>query len=678
MTIPAITFADLPAYPQPLLNVRRNVFYRAPSERLTYWHKNFETSAETSESFITYSGSGSPALNLNSGGKLSFTSGSGGGVANMMANVYLPCSQLIAAVKVIRVDSGGTYNQIQLGFALPATPTGSAVSDKFVAMLDVSTSQVQLFYTRNGGTAVYGSVLGLGTALEAQSYLYCMLNHNTLALGVSENGKERLLAQLKIDTAHHDMQLASKAAGLRPYLGFQSDYASAFIQVTDWSVGSWGTFGDREHEIVTNEDGSPYLSPDRLYYVAADSNGPSELISSDLAAVDRSQGAMWLYDADARRAVAMTAKYTAEVTINSTTYRFGAQEIKWMYDRPSQTWWGCFSSWNLHLYGETIGLYVVNVKECPLYGHVVIKNAVKIDFAGLLGLGEPWLTGQVYGIDWIKVDGVWYLGGTLVYDTYHSFVCRCTSPDTPVDLMWLDTVNAEEGTYFWCYGPNPYAVSCRLPGNIRVRELKAGTILRDLQLVGGGTLSILPALLPVVRGGQTSYQYLAFTTDDFTSAGNTPLYSFGPWVVGNLGTFNGEQFEREIMVSTAAEFTVDNTEIVPARVARLGRRNDGVTVAFPQLTIRNGETLPYWIDTTDIAGGRWLRSALNSATSDPTIVAIPVDGDGLQLTGVNRQYAVVWLTGAGSAGESANITIDITPTSGETIKAKLVMKIAAD
>jgi hypothetical protein len=539
-------YNDLPAFgSQEILNMRRNVLYRAPSDRLTYWHANFASTADVVDSLINYTGSGSPAMTI-SGGKLIYTQTASASTANRMGQRYLPCSQLCSGVRIDAINSVGSYNDVHVGFAFPLTATGAGANDKIVALLRMpaanSIGKIQLFYTYNGGTLVSTGVSDLATAFVPGSYLYCVLNHNTIALVINDNGRQKQLLQLEINTAHHDMQLYTKATGMRPFLGFQSDGA-ANNSVSDWFVSSWGTIGDREMQAVRYENGEPVKSPDGYYYVAADTTGPNTLTTSDLDVVARSQGAMYLYDADAKRPVAMTAKYSQKVTVSATPYLIGAQEVNWMYDRTSQSWHGYFSCWNLQSHGQAVRIFHCSRKTNPLHGHVVIDDATEIPFATDLGLGGVWTSAAIYGSTCPKYEnGYWYMGGTIAAPTYNSFVVRGDSPSHFTSLLWLDQVNTEEGTFLWRYKGTTYAVTCSLPNTIRIRNLTTGTVLRTMTIQGGGSLSPLPDLLQVIRSSTTDYQYLNFTTDDFVADSGSQKFAFGPWLVGSMGSASGHEF----------------------------------------------------------------------------------------------------------------------------------------
>ncbi|MGD9632562.1 MAG: hypothetical protein AB7G28_22690 [Pirellulales bacterium] len=83
------------------------------------------------------------------------------------------------------------------------------------------------------------------------------------------------------------------------------------------------------------------------------------------------------------------------------------------------------------------------------------------------------------------------------------------------------------------------------------------------------------------------------------------------------------QFERlseEVQTFGAgAAASVDNTDIVEARVSKVGTRRDGVYVAFPPWDVVQGEPGPFWTDCTALTGGRNLSNVTSGLTSDPLL-----------------------------------------------------------
>jgi hypothetical protein len=115
---------------------------------------------------------------------------------------------------------------------------------------------------------------------------------------------------------------------------------------------------------------------------------------------------------------------------------------------------------------------------------------------------------------------------------------------------------------------------------------------------------------------------------------------------------------------------VANIPIAPARVFKLGSRRDGVVVAFPECNLKVGEIFPIWLDPSAITGGQWLASADNQAVTDTDLVIDEID--------VTRDAVAIMLdTTALSGGETITLTCNIHPTSGQTIKAGLVINMTA-
>lgn len=133
-----------------------------------------------------------------------------------------------------------------------------------------------------------------------------------------------------------------------------------------------------------------------------------------------------------------------------------------------------------------------------------------------------------------------------------------------------------------------------------------------------------------------------------------------------------------LSIDTGISFSVavDNEKIVPARVAKLSSRLDDVTVAEPSLSLRPGEILPVWIDCSPQANG-WLKSIASAVSSNASAFTI-VEDAGVPRVGVNRDHVVIWLEAVGADGDSSDITADVSPGVGQTMKVKLTMEINDD
>lgn len=140
-----------------------------------------------------------------------------------------------------------------------------------------------------------------------------------------------------------------------------------------------------------------------------------------------------------------------------------------------------------------------------------------------------------------------------------------------------------------------------------------------------------------------------------------------------------DDLETTVGSISAGVFSVDNTPLVQSRVIRLGTRHDQVSRAFPDLAMRTGDLLPFWIDTTKYCGGLWLVSATSPASSDEQAVLISTDDDDAPRVGVNRELAVVWLDALFEDGhDTAEITLNVTPHGGQAVPISFTVSKASD
>lgn len=92
---------------------------------------------------------------------------------------------------------------------------------------------------------------------------------------------------------------------------------------------------------------------------------------------------------------------------------------------------------------------------------------------------------------------------------------------------------------------------------------------------------------------------------------------------------------------------VDNSEIVQARVFKLGTRADGVSKATRTCLMKVGEKYPVWIDTTRYSGG-WLDNVSNALSSSANLE--------IDQLGMNREYVVLWLEALAVGAYTARAT----------------------
>ena len=111
--------------------------------------------------------------------------------------------------------------------------------------------------------------------------------------------------------------------------------------------------------------------------------------------------------------------------------------------------------------------------------------------------------------------------------------------------------------------------------------------------------------------------------------------------------------------------SVDNTAVVPALTFTLGTRADGTTYATPTCLLKVGESGPVWIETAKIAGGKWITSITNAASSSSNNLAVTNSG-------INQTKAVIWLnpTATGTYTVTADINVG-----NRVIKAVLNVKV---
>jgi len=117
----------------------------------------------------------------------------------------------------------------------------------------------------------------------------------------------------------------------------------------------------------------------------------------------------------------------------------------------------------------------------------------------------------------------------------------------------------------------------------------------------------------------------------------------------------------------------DNTELSPARVIRMGNRNDGTSVGEKPLRMRIGEQYKVWLDMSAVAGQNvWLDDAETPVSSSAELTVSST-------VGVNRELVVLDLDAANAvAGSTYTVTVDVIPRADQIIKAKFQVQIPSD
>lgn len=122
------------------------------------------------------------------------------------------------------------------------------------------------------------------------------------------------------------------------------------------------------------------------------------------------------------------------------------------------------------------------------------------------------------------------------------------------------------------------------------------------------------------------------------------------------------------IVDTPAQ--VHNDEPDPSFTAKLGTRADGVTTAFPTLTIRPGEKTHVWVDMTKVVSINLATAANGTSTSGHVAV---------DAVGVYGKFVSIVLDGTSAVdGDTATIKCDVTPRGSQVRKVSLSITVSAD
>ncbi len=551
---PAITPNSFPSSATTLVNRRRDAFFASPEPEFCFWHHDFSTSANTSDTvFATSNGTRTEGQ-----GVLRLTTPSTG-TATMLANRRITgCAQLVASVRVEALNAVGTYNDVGVGFALTSTATSDTISDKIVAFYRRTaadpTGKLVYTYTYDSGGGLVYKTETLTTPLVAPFDLMLWLNHNSAVVCIREQGRERIMVSpnagyvSEVNEAVLDLEDEATVARLRPCLFFQTDGAED-ATVSNWEVRAPGTLGDREHYPATYEDGEPIRDANGLYYVTADACGPNAVTLGgpiEHSEYMKNQSTTRFYCADTGRFAGQTAKYC----VKKNGKIFGAQQGKILYDRRTGLYHWYSSEWNDT--SDRVQMVHYQTHDNLLHGYWVL-DSTQFDVIDTSGWGAQFDTENFYDTDVIRdSDGYWYLCGTVgnqpVVDR-SAFCVRGTSPNSFTTLKFISSTT-DEGTRFWRVGGTTYVATAISDGTVKVMNRDTGATVKSITMPGDDGYPPQCSLLPFVRGGRTQYQVISFsdstrgTGDDYKAdyTNTVQTLAFGGTIVTNLGEWAGEEF----------------------------------------------------------------------------------------------------------------------------------------
>lgn len=553
--LPTISPSNFPTTVTSLINRRRDVSMYAPEPEFLFYHHDFSTSIDAGETvFSTTNGTRTQGQ-----GEFKFTTPSTGSGYLLAKKRFQGSAQLCAKVRVNSLNATGTFNDIAVGFAVTSTATSDVVTDKLLAFYgrtDANPAGVlTLLWSYNGGTQVYDQAT-LTTPLVTPFDLMLVMNNGSLALAVEENGVQRILMNKEVNQGIGFLSLEDQTnvAKLRPMLFFQSSQAID-ARVTNFEVRALGELGSREHYPDTYENGEPIRNPQGLYYVTVDATHVTTVNLSGPAQYSeymKNQSTTRLYDADTGRFVKNTAKYS----IKKNGQVFGAQQGKVLYDRRTGLYHLYTSTWNDT--SERVQMTHYATYDNLLHGYWVLDGS-QFDVIDLSAINSIFVSpNYYYDTDVQKYNGRWYLCGTVSGIPVIGRAAFCvsgTAPNAFDTLEFVDTT-VDEGTRFYRISGVPRVATGVANGDIKIMDL-TGTSLRTISGMGTSGYSVQASLLPVVRGGRTQYQAIAFTDstrpaapnvnlggDDYKAdfTGQVQSLSFGSTAVWDLGTFDGEEY----------------------------------------------------------------------------------------------------------------------------------------
>ena len=550
MARPAITPANLTV--GPVISRRRNAQLYAPEDRFLFWHHDFHTQNNYDDGVFSATGGATLAQGQH---YATLSAGGGGTTATFLASRMAPAGQCTVITRVVSHNSVGTFNDIGVGLAVMASPTSNTISGWMLGKYRITAGSpngyIELQYSTGGAPTLVSTTLS--ALLVPPFELIFIQNHNSIALAVIENGRERILKNFEVPLGTFDLEDVTTVSKLRPFVKWESDGAQ-LTTISDIWVRANGTLGDREHYPATYENGEPITDGQNNIYVTADATGPTTLtVGSPLSNSEwmRNQSTTRLYNPVTGVLGANTAKYVVKVGDRI----FGAQQGKVMFDRGASMFdrgVGKFH-WYSSIWNTTGRNYMVHYEtyENILNGYHIFDNPETVDVSGL---GPRFTTADYYDTDVRRWGSRWYLCGTVT-GTSPISAAFCASGPTPklFDKLHFISNTHNEGTRFWDVGNSLYVATGLVGGVENIFDAETGLLVKTLTLPASNRYKHQASLIPYVSKGKTQYQVITFSDvesglpgfgEDYYADFNaqTQSLAFGPTLIVDLGTYLGEQF----------------------------------------------------------------------------------------------------------------------------------------
>jgi hypothetical protein len=571
------------------------------------------------------------------------------------------------------LSPGGTLSAFYVCAAITTTSTSNTFTDFVYAVINRTEAApngvLSLGYSKSG---VFHEVsaTALAEPLVFPIRLGLTMNQGSISLTLKEaNGRWRRMLNYEVAIADWDWLLQRSSHRAKVMFRFACD-VDIDARCNGITVCPMGSDGHREHAVVRYENGEPWRSPEGLYAISLDQVGPTTLATGDafyVSEYNRSQGAIWLYNADTYAFVRQIA--TISQKENSRTY--GAQEPRIMVDRTDGLIHLYVANWN-NVYDATYNpLGTQNGSNFrrqkiqhgtidSLYGNLIVEvDDVNLGSVTHNSATVALNTVSCYGCDVRKLGGRIFIVYTVLFGTgdRQIGVNRGNAHGTFTHNVWIDGSDGQdEGGNFWDVGPYLYATTGNGSTDTRALLYDTSVLKRTFgAFPGAGTFPALIELLQHTTNGETQCQGIGFSNtsaEGFVDANGGVNLTAWPTIINDLGTFDGEQFERR------GNVVFDTRDLEPPQfVWKLSRRSDGTIISTNTLRIAPGESIRAGFDCNlqlILPGGAVLGSMTTPTTESTTISAVKL--------GIDPSVAKVEVTAASNAADKDEAYVRCTVT----------------
>jgi hypothetical protein len=447
--------------------------------------------------------------------------------------------------------TGTTSDQVVLTKLSPAVPWfavsaavgfgGSATLDTLKVGVYKDTSNWIMCQVNNATNAwtVSANIGGVDRSAGAQTKAITGLTRIGLSvagniIGIwGHNGKVWMQIGRIDFTPHTDLRSFDWTGWYYAMWAYQTNAGTQTI--ADFRAGPFGGTGLRDIDLITYEDGTPYIT-NGLMFMTATVGAPGSSSSSTNSIATTHMG-IFSYDPTSSE-LKQCGRMISYRTGNSGTPRYlGDCAGQLIFDRDDDLWRVQVSSWgDYDISPNVVDVYEQTLDTNPLYGTTILRDLANCGFRAAETVA--------YDPNRVKVAGVWHqtFVRAIIGTNYHR------QATTPAGLLTAADVAlaAGEGPKFRKLGGVWYTV-IGTTTVMKAYKLADDTYYGNLTITFTASMATVPPhpnIVPINAGARTKYQILTFNQALYNdSVGQaTNYFSHGDAIVFETSVVAGTEF----------------------------------------------------------------------------------------------------------------------------------------